>query len=744
MCAGKGAITRAHVRLTALEARSGRTFDVLLPIAENAVMRLEPLTRLVEISDFLSFREIALRTLALRGYVQPSLTDGPSDGGTDVRVFQIPPNPARLAVQLSVERDWRKKLRSDAAKIKEKLSLQDVLFVTSRRVPEAEFQILSAEIWRDLDLRVNRIDAQGIASTFVEHGATHEVLQILGIPTAGSSAPPTRADAARLDATYAFIFFGNEPTRFRERMTESALVTVAVQYSEGVARAELENEARVALQFPERRRSLITGAVDRMIQKGDFRSVEGLLLINPTLRENTLAIRAVKDIEWAQLRREVSATLKKMLRRTLTDDSIESIMAELGSLLLSTADATFQALGRTRKRSVAVENIKQNLRRVHATLDAAGVRPGTGRDSALQAIAELAGRSPIGKHLVAGEVYRALSSVTAPHLVQALGGESEIETYLDASVAIPILAGLLYEPGTAHRYFVAAFHAYEQLSALELPILLPVDYLEEVATHLYLAYQDYSQVVNLDSDLIASENAFVAHYAGLRLAGTELSFAKYLKGLGLDESLRTATLYTARDALMPKLERLFGKYGIKTVRFKAPNRAANKRAEEMVAEAINALDLSRPSIVLRHDARAMAYLIEREEDASRAVVLCTWDTMHFWILEREHPSWDVMDPAVLGDILALTTPRLEDAPVVAPAVVARMMSEETAREGAAVWDAIVKLERGKLHDADLLAQAEEFKRHYLIARKQGLSTEDVAQAWVKWKKGNGHANDKAG
>jgi hypothetical protein len=67
-------------------------------------MRLDSLVRLIESSDFSSFREIALAAISLKGYAEPSLADGWNDGGSDVRVSQVPPNPTKLAIQISVKK----------------------------------------------------------------------------------------------------------------------------------------------------------------------------------------------------------------------------------------------------------------------------------------------------------------------------------------------------------------------------------------------------------------------------------------------------------------------------------------------------------------------------------------------------------------------------------------------------------------------------------------------------------------
>jgi hypothetical protein len=259
-----------------------------------------------------------------------------------------------------------------------------------------------------------------------------------------------------------------------------------------------------------------------------------------------------------------------------------------------------------------------------------------------------------------------------------------------------------------------------------------------------LAYQYYSAIVDLDADLVSSQNAFVAHYATLRLAGARTSFFKYLSGFGFDESLQRSTLFVARDALIPILRRHFDRYRIKTIDLPHPGKAARKEADEMVARAVDTLSLTRARVLQHHDAYTLACLGERQTQVARAVVLCTWDSMHFWILDHSKPTWDVMDPAVFADVLTLTARELEDAPLISISAISRLVTDDGSRDGAAVWDAIAQIERGALHDAELLAQAQLFKRNYLTSRKQGLGTDDIAQAWIAWKSKERNGAERAG
>src|SRR5271154_5443753 len=102
-------------------------------------MKLDSLVRLVGAADPGAFREIALLCLAKRGF-QPSLVDGPHDGGADFLVYVLPPSTANFAVQISVEKNWEKKLRADASKARSRLNVDNLLFISTRVITPPLFQ----------------------------------------------------------------------------------------------------------------------------------------------------------------------------------------------------------------------------------------------------------------------------------------------------------------------------------------------------------------------------------------------------------------------------------------------------------------------------------------------------------------------------------------------------------------------------------------------------------------------------
>jgi hypothetical protein len=705
-------------------------------------MKLEALSRLIESADFLSFREIALKTLSNLGYQNPSLTDGWSDGGTDIRVSTLPPYPNPLAVQITVERDWRGKLSADTKKVKDKLNLSDMVFVCSRRVPEAEFALLSSDILKTTGVRVTKVDNQTIASIFFDKGEVGTILDILGIhPTPSRPLFENIPNAARLDAAYSYIVFGKESEQFRDKITESTIVSLLAKAEHLISREKLVEKVCSVLNLDMSNSITVTKGIEQLIQQGDLHVSQGFLYLANSLKDVTTAVQAVRDKEWVTLRSRVQKKLNQYSKqRKVTDQIVDSVMEDLGSLMLSAADAAFRSFDRSSQRTVSHENMLARLRHLHTSLDSMSVAEGQKRQKLIEELTEIAAASPLGKHIMAGELYLSLSTISPPSLIRAIGGRTNVEIYVDASVAIPILSCLLFEATTSFRYFVAAIHAYRQITSQNMIPLLPRDYLEEVAAHLFMAYRDYSAIIDLDPDLAASENAFVAHYTGLKPKRPGLTFPQYVKAFGLGEALTRVDLPAARTSLMPHLERLFTRYGFKVISWTRLGYHPLKAAEEMMARAIDALKLKRPSILLNHDAKTIAGLSEEYSNANNAPILCTWDSLHFWIFENEKPTWDVMDPSMLGDILSITGSDIQSARITSPLMIARSVSEEAALEGATVWDVLVKIEKGNLHDAELLAMAQEFKREYLTNKQHKIKAWEVETAWLEWKAKYSEAN----
>mgnify|MGYP000651326613 CR=1 FL=1 len=696
-------------------------------------MRLDSLVRLIGSSDFMSFRQIAIEYLQLRGFVQAELRDGWNDGGTDFSVHQLPPNPTPIAIQVSVEKRWKSKLKEDALKAKNKLGLENLMLISSRRISETDFHIISDEIWRSYSVRVSRADNQSIASIFYSNEKTGQILEILGIrPQVPKNLASQISFSKRAEAIYSCLFFGLDSRDFRNEIFESTIISVCSRAGALISRESLLKEVSEILALAEQQEAYIISTVDRMMQRGELITSNKLLGLNVQLTEATTSMNILRDEQWNRLYTKVSEFLTEKNGSALSGEQVGSIMDRLGALIMDAGDTTEANAFRSNAKTFVHSQLRKRLRELHSTLDAIGFPEGSIRDNALEELVSLVSRSPLGEHIVAGELFMSMRHAKLPELIQALGAKREVEVLLDASVAIPILSGCLYEP-SQNRYFLGAEHGYNQLVNLNIHPYLPIDYLEEVTAHLIDAYRYYRSVVDTEPDLTASTNAFVAHYVSLQNEGNSISFEDYLAGFEFTPKIGSMQFFSARDILIPRLQRLFGRYGIESKPLSNISQRARKSAQIAITYALEEREETRPSVLLKHDARTIAYLNENSKTNETARIFCTWDNLHFAVTRREDSLWDVFDPSVLGDILSLVSEEDSTHRMLSPVILAKSITNRTAQRGARVWDVLVGIEKDNMHDAKILSMAREFKEHFLSNTNQGLGKKDIQERWLRWK-----------
>ena len=81
-------------------------------------MNIDSLAQLIESSDISSFRTLSLEFLNMIGFSSVHYCDGPYDGGKDFKIYEDKTKQIKLAIQISTEKDWRKKLEQETNKIK--------------------------------------------------------------------------------------------------------------------------------------------------------------------------------------------------------------------------------------------------------------------------------------------------------------------------------------------------------------------------------------------------------------------------------------------------------------------------------------------------------------------------------------------------------------------------------------------------------------------------------------------------
>jgi hypothetical protein len=398
---------------------------------------------------------------------------------------------------------------------------------------------------------------------------------------------------------------------------------------------------------------------------------------------------------------------------------------------MTAASSTSTAVGMEDPRPVR-QQLRRRTKEIGAALLAAGV-PERQLDTHLRGLAALISNSDIGVVLMAGELFVNLVSLNTTHLERALGATGGSNIYLDASVAIPMLAGLLYKPAR-QRFSLAAMRVYELARRRGIPLLLPRPYLEEAASHLLSAVELYEPVLGEDPDLAYSTNAYVAHYTDLVSRGlVQATFRQFAEGLGYAAGARSRD--RQRDALMERQARLFGRYGITVVDLTPSSRDTLAYAQEAVTFTAHERGLQRTGVVLSHDASVIAYFMDSQFEADVARFFCTWDRLHLHLETHEgRVRWQALTPPTLVDLLLLTRPEASGE-LLTTSNLAMELGDEHLERGAAVWDGLVRIERDELHDADRITLAKQFKDAWMAAVRDDTAPEDFAAAWAEWKGG---------
>ncbi|MFO0652819.1 MAG: hypothetical protein U0326_41770 [Polyangiales bacterium] len=705
-------------------------------------MKFEVLVRLIGAADPASLREIALVCLHARGF-EPEITDGPNDGGRDLRVFTLG-GGRRYAVQTSVEAAWRSKAREDALKAKARLGVTDMLFVSSRRLPDVEFQELQDEL-APHGVTLQKMDAQGIASLLQRKGLIPKALELLGL---WRDEPPARAferPDMRQEVAWSYAFFGVEPDTFRRGVIERAIISVVSRAGGSLAMDDVVDRVALSLGLSQTQRDQVRPAIDRLRQEGRVGGQNGTVRVSEDVRREQDALRQLRVRAREELVTSLAEALRPWLRVASRREMLaEQLVGDVSALLVDDARGTANALAHARRNESFTE-ARERTRRLAESLMAFGLDGDDDHRDALLAIAEAVRNSSLGRHLLAGEVFVNLVSLNTSQLVSAIAGRRALRAVLDSSVAMPMLAGLLYEP-VAQRYSAAARHAYDQLKRHGVDVMVPADYVEEMAVHLNDAWP-YRELVADEPDLRASKNAFVSHFVGMgtrfRQDGESArsAFSRYLDGFGFQPSLAAGDFVLARTHLQRRIAAFLSRYGVRVERPPVDMDAADGVWRELDrvldswrqgAEGRQRRAM-RADILLRHDARTIAWLDAERVSDERATVFCTWDRLIFELYEAAPRAWEALTPAQLGDALMLAAP--DDDETTAPVSVldvALSLADEDAERGAKVLDRLVQIEKDTLHDAQVMAEARRFKAEWL--KKSHRYNQELETEWAEWKR----------
>lgn len=671
-------------------------------------MQFETLCSLIEASTPAQLRALAGLVLRLQGYQDSRVTDGPYDGGSDLRVLRNPGAPLPLAIQTSVEKKWQKKLREDAATIKKRLRLDRILFISSRRIPQATFLTVQAELIGDLGVSVTPIDQQSMASLIIEHHALPELLAILDIPASIAERPQRPADLRR-DAAFAYAFFSPEVRSFRNVIRERSLLLALSNAGVELKIDDLCETAARLLGAPMAAATQFGADVDRLRQSGRLLGRNGSVSLPDAERAELEALRALRAQEDRDLRAEVHDILARAQLSPLAE-AVDVATEGLGALLLQQSGDL-----------AALDDLREQLRRLRAELRAFGLPEGGRGEDVLASLVECARSSPLGRHLAAGSLYRAVTNLDRDALLRALDART-VSIVLDASVAIPMLCAL-YHGSVRQRFFLAAAELHRRAANLGFTLVLPEVWLEEMAAHLLRAL-DYTTLAQDEPEsLRLSRNAYVAYFANARANDSDEDFASFLESFGLTTTLvqRAAhDFHGARVALESCLRRELSRYQIGVVA--TPSTVRNLQAAQRDWDwALLEIGVpQRADILIRHDTQVLAWLAGSE--ATHTHLLVTWDKL----IKKIRPD-NTLDPLAVSELLSFV--RGEAMPTEGIRFAELWLTEAEAERSAVVLDTLVRIEKMNLSDARLARVARQFRAQYLAERRDLLDVVELERDW---------------
>jgi len=678
-------------------------------------MQYENITRLIEAASPDQLLALARLALKLSDYAASRITDGPYDGGIDLVVKDASGGALPLAVTVSVERDWQKKLRNDVDKVRQKLGIQQVLFISSRRVPEGTFRPVQTRLRDATGVHVERLDQQGIADLVMDRGALDELLGVLDIRLDPERLPSSPVDRRR-DAAYAYAFFSPEARSFRKAVRDRSLVVALAQAGATAAIKDLCEDACRLLGMSIEDAPSLRHDVDRLRGQGLMHGRNGTVVLADKERVTMDALRALREREETALRDELRSHIEQA-GLSAPDEVLELLMGGLGALLARHIGAP-----------KALDDLHTHVRELRRELHSFGLPDGGRGDRFIEQAIELGRSSELGQSLAVGSIYQALMHLSRDALLIALNARSTAFV-LDASVAIPMFCAL-FHGSVQHPDFFVAEELHRRARVVGVALQLPGVWLEEMASHL-LEARDYAGLVG-DEDLRQSRNAYVAYFTAARGsgAGDFGDFDNFLAQFGLTESLgrRAGVDHAgARRELEVFLHQQLVHYGIVVVPTPTSKPHLDRASKDWDWACHDLGIQNRAPILANHDRRVLAWLSATvEHDPTHAPFIITKDR----VLRRARPDsapGGALDPLATSELLSFVAGTRE--PSMTARFAALQLTEAEAEQGAAILDALVKIEHTALSDAGLAQKARAFKQAYVRDQAIQSSATVLERAW---------------
>lgn len=694
-------------------------------------MRIDNLRCLLGTMTFSQFRELAREYVCFRGYGKPVITDGWNDGGSDLRVYQSGGlTPRRIAIQTSVqEKDWKTKLKGDARKALVNLGCGVFLYVTNRRLADAEYQPIADELLQKDGISCMKADGDSLAQYVIDEDKLDWLFDLMGISFEGQKLQRS----IRQEVTDAFVLFSDEAEDYRRVFLERAIM-VAAKHSQNRSREKILHDAHTALGLQGQALTIqLSGTFDSLLSRGILvKRTDGGFELSKQESESLSKAYLIRDAQWIELLTAIQAILRKHCPPAVSNDNItkaaQEVASRIGQVLRAYRDYQVKILEDRVSDDAIRRKCIREANSIEAMLTAIGVAQGS-VNACIAELSRLQETNPIVALLEAGETYRRLMAGSKQDLLNALGQSAGAAVVLDTSVLIPFLCGKLNgeinDPAV-----VGAIHLVDDAGDHACPVYAPSVYIEEAAAHLIMAGRFEPIILSEGrSDVRCSENAFVSYFATSDI--DVKSFRNFLTGFGYRG--QGTDFYRHRDSIIGTIGGLLRRYGVKRqdIEPRRLDQNAIRDSDSALGHVYHQLQEERPEILFTHDSHVLAAMKMWGDKESKAHLLATWDRCLQIACQSIHELVLGLDPLNAAELLELATAKGERALDIE---LIMHLGDKDLSLSSRIWDALIEVEREDLSDADLLAKARDFKQHFL-ARQQSDSvrTRQIIDAWRQWK-----------
>lgn len=157
------------------------------------------------------FYDVALLYLKQQGYQKISIVDGPGDGGRDVVCSR-----SDLFIQLSVRKDWEKKINEEAQRAVES-GRRHLIYITNKIIsPAAEERFRRESFNVKGQVEISVVDLRRLATALAQPGTIQNAYEVIGmrVPKEVTATPKEIAIST-------LLLFSNDAREVREEIVEA-------------------------------------------------------------------------------------------------------------------------------------------------------------------------------------------------------------------------------------------------------------------------------------------------------------------------------------------------------------------------------------------------------------------------------------------------------------------------------------------------------------------------------------------